>query len=623
MADRIGTLATFLTVDGSGLAKGLGVAKTQIGAFAKGVQGIFTNMTGANLFAGLATGGGWVAFFTHGIELTRQMSREVKQLELAFRNSGNAAGITTAEVKATADRLAGLGVSRTETLGSAQTLAQFSQVQGNTYRRALELAPNMAAMTGGTSQEAASQLAHFLQDPARGLARLTREGLLSQEEQRSIRKPLDTGDLEGARGRILDALESRYRGAVEALVTPGQKLHAAFDELAMTSGAKLIPVLSAVTSGLLELRGQLPKMDRAEMNRDYVLKQMAANLFEHNTPVGKGQPGSYTYEAAQWRSVLTADSFARKKLEEAQRSADAEKKSAALAAANKTAEDAKSLGISADVLREFRVAVDDADNKLNGFSNAIGEAVGKLRDPLDELGKESTIFGAALKEGAIGQQRYNDLMLDVTRRRHQLEDQQAELRDPTRNATHSLWRDLIYGRVGGERPGSLDALQGQQERARGRRFSERDFQHVPRGDNEKLLALEKQVDAQNLRASARDMARDIRESMDPLADFKHKVSEIQEAVQFGGMTRGEGASALDYLRTKHPLEPEHYGFAEVAQQGSQAAYQAIAQHTYGDLMNPQTELDRKRNDLLTQAVAALQRLPAELAAAGPLPGDEF
>jgi hypothetical protein len=131
-------------------------------------------------------------------------------------------------------------------------LAATADVAGGAFDRATVSAFDMAAVLGGSGEENAVRLGKALQDPILGLTALRRAGVLfSDEQEKSIRTFVATGDTLSAQTMILDELETQFGGADEATANDSARMSIAFGEMAESIGTALIPILQIVTPAIV------------------------------------------------------------------------------------------------------------------------------------------------------------------------------------------------------------------------------------------------------------------------------------------------------------------------------------------------------------------------------------
>ena len=159
--------------------------------------------------------------FAKFIAETKKAEQEQLQLAAVLRSTGNAAGWTQQQLNAMAESLSsasGKSIFSVGDITKAQTnLAEFTNIVGTQYPKALQAAIDMASRKGMDLASATEQIGRALDVPSQGLSSLTRQGFRFTEEQKKLIEQLEqTGKVAEAQQIILDALESSYGGAGEA-----------------------------------------------------------------------------------------------------------------------------------------------------------------------------------------------------------------------------------------------------------------------------------------------------------------------------------------------------------------------------------------------------------------------
>lgn len=183
------------------------------------------------LAAGAATGGVLLGFqalqtgisavagaFPATIQLAQEQAEAERKLEAVLESTGHAAGFSAEQLKGHASQLQTLtGVGDEATLGVQSLLATFRNVRGDTFLQTTEMALDMADILGGDATSAAMTLGKALNDPAKGLSKLTEAGVTFSEEQHElVAEMIAAGDVAGAQGVILDELGNQFGGAARS-----------------------------------------------------------------------------------------------------------------------------------------------------------------------------------------------------------------------------------------------------------------------------------------------------------------------------------------------------------------------------------------------------------------------
>lgn len=215
-----------------GVSKGL----IAINGPLSGVTARFEAMRGI-LSSGAA---GWVALgaaitgaSTILLSSVRTFSRyeqSQKTLEQLVLSTGYAAGLTADQLMKQADQVALTTLASVEGIREAQgVLLTFKSVQGETFKEAIRLSQDMAAVFGGTAKDKALQLGKALEDPAQGITALKRSGVDFTEGQREmIRSLVDTGNVADAQRIILERVAGQMG---DSAVAQARSLAGSYDTL--------------------------------------------------------------------------------------------------------------------------------------------------------------------------------------------------------------------------------------------------------------------------------------------------------------------------------------------------------------------------------------------------------
>ena len=183
------------------------------------------------------------------IGIAQEAAQIDAQLATAVESTGRSAGFTADELSNLADNLQKFTTFGDEAIKTAETmLLQFRNLKGDEFKRATELALDMATRMGGDASSAASQLGKALNDPIRGMMLLERQGITLSDAQQNVIKSLTaSGQTAQAQGILLDELAKLYGGAAEAAANASgggfKQLAEIIDNIKEAIGAKLLPVL--------------------------------------------------------------------------------------------------------------------------------------------------------------------------------------------------------------------------------------------------------------------------------------------------------------------------------------------------------------------------------------------
>jgi lambda family phage tail tape measure protein len=194
---------------------GDGVKQSADGAAAAAAGGIESALSGVvGKLAGIASLAGLQQTLSavHGAALEAEKSQLL--LSGALKSTGYAAGLTKKEVEGLVQELTNSSNFDDESLRSAAAaLLRFRDIQGDTFRETLRLAPDVAAALGTDIVDAARQLGRAVNDPATGMRGLKSAGIALNETQIELAKKLrDSGDAAGAARIALDAVRNSVAG---------------------------------------------------------------------------------------------------------------------------------------------------------------------------------------------------------------------------------------------------------------------------------------------------------------------------------------------------------------------------------------------------------------------------
>ncbi|QKL03851.1 phage tail tape measure protein [Pseudomonas sp. NY5710] len=168
--------------------------------------------------AGVVAGLSVASIFGRFVTETRNAEQEQSQLSAVLRSTGESAGFNRDQLNEMAAAMERATTFSGGDINQAQTaLLAFTGVVGNQFNRALQSAADMAARTGVTVTSAAETIGRALDVPSKGLTALSKQGFRFTEDQKKMAIAMEsTGNIAGAQGIILAALEESYSGAAAA-----------------------------------------------------------------------------------------------------------------------------------------------------------------------------------------------------------------------------------------------------------------------------------------------------------------------------------------------------------------------------------------------------------------------
>ena len=193
------------------------------------------------------------------IQEASQAQRVDAQLGAVLESTGGSAGMARRELEELATSLSRVSTFDDEAIKSSEALLlTFTKVGDEVFPDATQAILDMSTALGQDLQSSTIQLGKALNDPIAGITALKRVGVSFTEEQRDMIKALvESGDMLGAQKLILQELSTEFGGSALAAANTyeGQvkQLKNEVGNLAEAFGSKLLPVLTDVTGGLLDM----------------------------------------------------------------------------------------------------------------------------------------------------------------------------------------------------------------------------------------------------------------------------------------------------------------------------------------------------------------------------------
>ena len=222
--NKVGRAANDASGGTKALSGGLRQAATNAAAFegplggVSGRLGAMSSLLGsvnpAMVGLGLAVSGVTI-FMSSAIKEQDQFALRNKKQEALLRSTGFAAGFAAHELDAMAKSVALNTLASVEGIKDTQNvLLSFKGISEESFRSAITLSQDMAAVMGGDSKSAALQLGKALESPTDGISALKRAGVsFSQAEKDMIRDMEESGRVAEAQTFILATLTNQIGGA--------------------------------------------------------------------------------------------------------------------------------------------------------------------------------------------------------------------------------------------------------------------------------------------------------------------------------------------------------------------------------------------------------------------------
>lgn len=191
---------------------------------------------------------------------------EVQQLDNAtaqlLENGAGASGQTAAGIETLATSLSDLAaIDDDDIQGSLNVLLRFQGIGPTVFEPASRAVLDLSAATGQALPASAQTLGRALENPIAAISRLGRAGItFSEDQQQMIRTLVETGDVAGAQGVVIEAVMQRVGGAAEANATPIERFRIGVGNLQEALGAGLLSGLESVEGGFTEVFGGLEEV---------------------------------------------------------------------------------------------------------------------------------------------------------------------------------------------------------------------------------------------------------------------------------------------------------------------------------------------------------------------------
>lgn len=201
-------------------------------------------------------GGG--LFLRQMVQQTIEAERASLRLDAALKATGYSAEISRHELEMLAESIkASTAFDDDEVRKGLAALLRFREVQGDIFREAARLAPDLAVALDIGLIEAYQRLGRAVQDPITGMRGLRDAGIKLNEQQiETVRRLQDTGEKVRAGKIVLDELTKSVGGAAagenSGLYGSTKALDKAWDDLLKAIGGRTLPggqtVISKITS---------------------------------------------------------------------------------------------------------------------------------------------------------------------------------------------------------------------------------------------------------------------------------------------------------------------------------------------------------------------------------------
>ncbi|MBD8466789.1 hypothetical protein IFU30_10970 [Plantibacter sp. CFBP 8798] len=243
------TILVSVLGDTAPLKKSLDGVEGITGGLKKGLAGLAIGAGVALAGAGLAVG----KFLGDSFKAVAEVERISAQTTAAIESTAGAAGRSIGDITGMADSLEKLTGIEAENIQSGQNLLlTFTNIKGTNFDAATKSALDMSVAMGTDMTSAATLVGKALNDPIKGIGALSKVGVQLTEDQKAlIAQLVQTGDVAGAQGVILNELNTQFGGSAEAFgntfLGQWEKVKNSFGDL----GERLVTGLLPAATGVL------------------------------------------------------------------------------------------------------------------------------------------------------------------------------------------------------------------------------------------------------------------------------------------------------------------------------------------------------------------------------------
>lgn len=190
------------------------------------------------------------------VESANEAAQVSAQLDAGLKSTGNAAGITRAQLDDLAESLAAVTLADDDAIrGVESLLLTFTAIGKEAMPQVTEAALDLSQKFGQDLKSSAIQLGKAMQDPIAGATALRRIGVqLTDQQEKQIKTFVELGDIASAQKVILGELAKETGGAARAAAQAGtgpwQQFKKQLGEIGESIGSVLIPVLNTIAKVL-------------------------------------------------------------------------------------------------------------------------------------------------------------------------------------------------------------------------------------------------------------------------------------------------------------------------------------------------------------------------------------
>ncbi len=244
----------------SGMRQQAAMTSKSIGGLGASINGM---MRGMILISGITLGAQFIGDSIKGFD---EAQKAQAQLKASLESTRNVAGKTFQELTDTASKLQSITLFDDDDIVSAQSvLLTFTNIRGEMFDNAIPAIMDMSTKMGTDLQSSVMQVGKALNDPIEGLSALRRVGVaFSEDQEKMIKKLVETGKTQEAQTMILTELNKEFGGSAKAAAESGlggwQKfkneigeLQESLGELIMSLADLLLPIFENIVGVLMDV----------------------------------------------------------------------------------------------------------------------------------------------------------------------------------------------------------------------------------------------------------------------------------------------------------------------------------------------------------------------------------
>lgn len=265
MAIQLGSAYGKVSIDATGVKKGVGDAKASLKDLQGSLSTIGSTLQGVGTAMSLAFTAPFVAGMYASVKSAEESEKQLAELDAVLKSTGGVAGMTRDElIKMAAAFQSTTAFSDEQVLSAESMLLTFTKIGKNVFPQATEAVLNLGTKFGSVEQ-AAVQVGKALADPISGVTALRRVGvMLTDQQEEQIKKFMEVGDQASAQKIILGELETEFGGLAKAVGETSEgkltQFNNKLDDLKEKIGAVILPVLITVVDKVGKLLDAFEKL---------------------------------------------------------------------------------------------------------------------------------------------------------------------------------------------------------------------------------------------------------------------------------------------------------------------------------------------------------------------------